>query len=251
MFTKTGRDTGEIKFQTFSKGFSVEDGGRGEILGVQFEDDFLGPTLDAYKWTAATEGTSAAAAITAALNGTVQLDTGTAADKRNIIASGLNWAASRTVTFETRLRTVTSDTGIFLFAGLTDSIDKGSGKLPLKDGSLASGSIDAWADDLVGFGVRAETSDNIYCTSCIAAATPQTGDSGTDLTLSTWYVLRIELDSDGNAEFFINGTSVDTQEDAVTAADPLCGYVGAMITTGSTAAFVDIDYVHLYQSRTA
>jgi hypothetical protein len=225
-----------------------------EILHVNspvfYKNDFLNPVIDETNDVAtAEEGTGNAVAASVATNGWAQIDTGTVADKRNVIAGELVYEAENELIFQCKLKTTTSDAGILLFAGLNDSKDEGTGKLPIKDGSHASGSIDAWADDCVGFGVRAETSDNVYAVSCKAAGTPQTTDTTTDLTLATDYILEIVLDSSGNAGYYLNGASVATHTSAITATDPLTWFVGALITTGSTAAFVDIDYVLCAQNR--
>lgn len=220
------------------------------LAPVVLYDDFLGLTLDSTcDWTSAAEGTANAVEIAAALSGVLRLNTGTAADKRNNVASSLNWAGSQNVTFETRVKTTTSDAGLLLVAGLTDAVDEGAGKLPFKDDSLATGTIDAWADDAAMFGVRAETSDDIYALAVKAAGTPVSADTGTDLVLATWMTLRIQIDTSGNCRFYIDGVLVATHATAITASDPLCGFVGGLITTGSTAALVDIDYIRIWQDR--
>lgn len=217
---------------------------------VFYKNDFLNPAIDETNDVAtAEEGTSNDISISALTNGYVRINTGTAADKRNVIAGELVYEAENELIFQCKLHTTTSDANILLFAGLSDAKNEAATKLPLKDGSLASGSIDAWADDLVGFGVRAETSDNIYAVSCAAAGTPQSTDTGSDLTLSTDYILEIILDSSGNAKYYLNGASVASHTSAVTATDPLCWNIGALITAGSTAALVDVDYVLCAQNR--
>lgn len=213
-------------------------------------DDFLGLTIDSTcDWNTDVEGTSNAVEINAALNGVLRINTGTAADKRNSVASMLTWAGSKNVVFETRLKTTTSDAGLMLFAGLTDAVDEGSATLPFVDDSLATGTIDSVADDAAMFGVRAETSDDIYALAVKANGTPVSADTGTDLVLATWMNLRIQIDTSGNCRFFIDGALVAEHLAAITAADPLCGFIGGMLTTGSTAALIDIDYIRMWQDR--
>ncbi len=218
---------------------------------IYYKNDFLNPANDATNDVAEhTEGTSNAIDVTVATNGHTLIDTGTAADKRTGMSGELVWEAENEILWQMKLNTTTSDAGLLMFAGVSDAKNEATGKLPFKDASHASGSVDAWADDAVGFGVRAETSDNIYAVSVSAAGTPQTTDTGLDLTLDTDYILEIVLNADGDAVYAINGAQVASHTSAVTATDPLTWFVGGLITTGSTAAFIDIDYVLMAQRRT-
>jgi len=252
MFDKEGRGgtSTPTKIQVYPDGMNVVDGGRIEQDGVVFEDDFCSVAIDSTnRWNVSATGTSAAAEISAAINGVCLLDSGTDPDLVSQISSPLNFAAAREVIFEARLRPITSLAGIFLVFGLTDNILEDVAKLAFKDGSLVEASIDSWADDAAMFGIRQETSVNIYAMSVKDNAAPQSDDTGTDLVLNAWHIYRIELDSSGNAKFYIDGTLVATHALAITAADPLCATVGQMITTGSTAAFVEVDYIKVWQSR--
>jgi len=217
---------------------------------VQFYDDFFGPAIDSTNdWTEATEGTANAQDYLAGVNGWYRINTGTEADKRTEISTGLDWEAAKSCGCEVKLHTTTSDTGLFLCFGFTDVATEGTGEHSWVDGSLATGTVDAVADDAVMFGVRAETTDDIYALSVKAAATPQSTDSGTNLVLATDHIYRIQLDSDGNARFYIDGVFVAEHLLAVTTTDDLCFTIAAYITTGSTAALIDIDYVKIWQNR--
>ena len=238
---KTGR-------QVFFDGSSFET--LIPMYPVVMFDDFLGIAVDATNdWAEATEGTSNAQDIVAGVNGLYQIDTGTVADKRTIITSELTYEAAKACVCEVRLATVTSDASIFMNWGFTDSKDEGAGLLSFVDGSLAAGTIDSNADDAVMFGVRAETTDDIYAMSVIGNATPQSTDSGVDLVLTTYHIYRIEIDILGNARYFIDGVFVAEHLLAVTVTDDLCFFVGGMITAGSTAAFINIDFIKLWQNR--
>ena len=217
---------------------------------IYYKNDFLNPANDATNDVAEhTEGTSNAIDISVATNGHTLIDTGTENDKRTGMSGELVWEAENEILWQMKLNTTTSDAEILLFAGVSDAKNEATGKMPFKDASHATGSIDAWADDAVGFGVRAETSDNIYAVSVSAAGTPQTTDTGLDLTLDTDYILEIVLNADGDAVYAINGAQVASHTSAVTATDPLTWFVGGLITTGSAAAYIDIDYVLMAQRR--
>lgn len=217
---------------------------------VLFVDDFVHPAVDATNdWTEATEGTSNAQDIIASVNGNYRINTGTATDKRTEISTALVWEAAQACGCEIKLKTTTSDAGLFFNFGFTDVATEGTGEISWVDDSLAAGTVDSIADDAVQFGVRAETSDNIYALSVIADATPQSTDTGVDLVLATSHIYRIQLDAAGNARYFIDGVFVAEHLLAITTTDDLCVTVAGYITTGSTAALIDIDYVKIWQNR--
>jgi len=220
------------------------------MFPVYFYDDFIHPAVDATNdWTEATEGTSNAQDITAAVNGYYRINTGTAADKRTEISTALTWEAAKGCGCEVSLKTTTSDAGLFMDFGFTDVATEGTGAISWVDDSLAAGTVDSVADDAVMFGVRAETTDDIYALSVLANATPQSTDTGTNLVLATSHIYRIQLDSAGNARYFIDGAFVAEHLLAVTTTDDLCFTIAGLITTGSTAALIDIDYVKIWQNR--
>ena len=217
---------------------------------VVFFDDFIRPANDATNdWTEATEGTAAAVDITAAVNGYYRINTGTDVDSRNEISTALVWEAAQGCGCEVRLKTTTSDANLFLNFGFTDIATEGTGAISWVDDSLATGTVDSVAQDAVMFGVRAETSDNIYALSVKANATPQSTDTGIDLVLATPHIYRIQLDALGNARYFIDGNLVAEHLLAVTTTDDLCFTVAGLITAGATAALIDIDYVKIWQNR--
>lgn len=222
----------------------------GVIKPVVVFDDFLGVEfLENSVWETEEEGTSNAVGIVAGINGLVQIDTGTAVDKSNSIFGGLNWQASKLASMEMRIAPTTSLATLFLAFGFSDAGGEGTGKIAWKDDSLVTGTVDAWADDAVMFGVRQETTADIYALSVKAAGTPQSTDTGTNLVLDTYHIYRIDLDAEGNARFYIDGALVAAHTSAITAADAITPTVQTMITGGTTAAFVNIDYIKVWQDR--
>lgn len=225
-----------------------------EILNAQYpvwyKNDFLGIALDTTNDVAVSAtGTSAAAEISAGVNGYVLLDTGTDVDLVSQITGELNYQAGHNLIFQCKFSTTTSDADVLIYAGLADTKLVSTAALPITDGSLAAASIDSNTPDLVGFAVRTETSDNIYAVSCKNNATPQSTDTGLDLTIDTEYILEIVCDTSGNAVFYVDGVQVASHTAAITGTDNLCWYVGALLTDGSTAAFVKLDYVLVAQER--
>lgn len=216
---------------------------------VVFDDFFGVEFLENSVWETEEEGTSNAIGIVAGINGLCVLNTGTAADKSNSLFGGLNWKADLAASMEIRLCATTSLAGLLLCFGFSDVGGEGTGKVAFKDASLAAATVDAWADDAVMFGVRVETSIDIYALSVKAAGTPQSTDTGTNLVLDAYHIYRIDLDVDGNARFYIDGVLVATHALAVTDSDPLTPTIQTLLTTGSTAALVNVDYIKVWQHR--
>lgn len=214
-------------------------------------DDFIGIAQDATNdWAESNEsGTSQAQDIVAGVGGIYQIDSGTTVDKFATLASELNWEAAKACGCEVRLATTTSDAGLMLVFGFSDAKAEGAGTIAFTDLALAAATVDSVAEDAVMFGVRAETNDNIYALSVNNNAAPQSIDTGVDLVLDTYHIYRIQLDTLGNARFYINGELVAEHLLAVTTTDDLCFTIQDVITTGSTAAFVNIDYIKIWQER--
>jgi hypothetical protein len=218
---------------------------------VKLEDDFLHPVTDETNdWTESDDGgTSAAGAVAVGIPGYYMIDTGTDADKYHALSSELCFKAALGCGCEVRLATTTADAAMMMAFGFSDAKVESTGTIAWKDDSLVSGTVDANADDAVMFGVRAETSDSVYALSVLAAGTPQSTDTGTDIALDTYHIYRIQIDALGNARYFIDGALVAEHLLAVTTTDPLCFTIQALITAGSTADFVKIDYVKVWQER--
>jgi len=214
-------------------------------------DDFLGLATDSTNdWVEVDDsGTSAAGDIIAGVNGIYQIDTGTDADKFRVLSSPLTFEAAKACGCEVRLSTATADAAIMAVWGFTDATSEGTGTIAFTDGSLVAGTVDSVADDAVMFGVRAETSDSIYALSVLADGTPQSTDTGTDIAIDTYHIYRIQLDTAGNARYYIDGALVAEHLLAVTTTDDLCFSIQAVITAGSTANFLNIDYVKIWQER--
>jgi len=214
-------------------------------------DDFLHPAADASNdWSEVDDsGTSAAGDIVAGVNGLYQIDTGTDPDKFRVLASEICWEAAKACGCEVRLATTTADAALMLVFGFSDAKSESTGTIAFADLALAAATVDSVADDAVMFGVRAETNDNVYALSVKNNGTPQSTDTGTDIVLNTYHVYRIQLDTDGNARFYIDGELVAEHLLAVTTTDDLCFTIQAVITAGSTANFLNVDYVKVWQER--
>lgn len=219
---------------------------------IRLFDDFLGDVI-ADQWSAAV-GNDAQAVIATinagAVGGTVRLTTGdttTVSESASVLTHGLNWKASNGgLVFEARVTPVSSVADVAYFVGLTDVLATSTLEIPV---TLSGTTFTTNATDAVGFvydtaattdvwygkGVKNDT-DSATLTTAVAPAA------------GTAVVLRVEVNADGDATFYINGTKLGTIEDAVTASVALTPVISAMART-TTSKSIDVDYVYVEADR--
>lgn len=219
-----------------------------------FFDDFLGDVL-ADQWGSlegADDSTSVVATISAAVNGVVRLVTGdsattTMAGNGVQIHSQLNWKAnSGNLIFECRLK-LSAITNVAVFVGLTDQIS--ALEIPIES-AASSDTLTSNATDAVGFMFDTSQANDKWWLVGVKNGTAATAqNSAIAPVAATDNILRIEVDSSGNATFYIDGVKVGSQmSGAVTATVALTPVVAA--TSRSTASRnIDIDYILVQSDR--
>lgn len=215
-------------------------------LKCTFWDDFLGDLL-ADEWTAlaGSDGQCVAPAINPGVAGgmcrmtTGDAGTDMATDGVSLVL-GRNWRANVTggLIFEARV-TFDAMTNLEFFIGLTDSIAL---EMPFTNNATAV------ADDAVGFFF--DTADDTT-TDCVGVKATVVATAAQDVETpsgGTFGVYRVEVATNGNATFYINGSQVGTITNAVTPTVLLTPVICARsLTTASRV--VDIDYVYVQQTR--
>jgi hypothetical protein len=133
---------------------------------------------------------------------------------------------------------ITDVSGTVVFFGFSDAITETS---PNSTIDYADGTLAAAATDAVGFVIDGDKSSSaVYCASIatggsVAATAAAPSTVWTDAQAK---VLRVELDSSGNARFYIDGVQVGYKATAVTDV-PLC----AIINAGNREAAANTVYV--------
>jgi len=212
---------------------------------VKFFDDFLGDTINLDLYIVNTDTGGTAAAVSEAANGVVRMTTdGTDGDIQNLFGAE-NWKVSTQgfLIFETRVALQTSlAQGVYI--GLTD--DNDADEVPINDDG---GTLTTTASDAVGFVYDSAGSDlwDMVSVKGDADGAQTSVNAAFAPRLDTFQTFRIVLNSDGDADFFIDGNFVGTRENAVTASVLLAPAV-AQLANG-TAASVDIDYLYLCAGR--
>jgi hypothetical protein len=115
--------------------------------------------------------------------------------------------------------------------------------------TFAAEALTTTASDFAGFFMDADATSNV-----VRAVTCKADTDGTVLATSVtpanaeYHTYRVELDADGNAEFWLDGAHVGRQATGITAATALCIYVG-FINREASANTLDIDYIKAWQKR--
>lgn len=211
---------------------------------VHFHDDFLGDELDG-KW-----GSNADAGCSVAINvqsgGVVRLTTDATDDDRVDLHHELNWFPNKGIHFETRLKCDVITT-LHVVAGLTDAKGEASQLLPV---SLSGTTWTTTASDFIGFNFDTDATTDTWRGMAVAADTDGTGVDLSDAwAAATWITLRIEVQDEGDATFFINGTALGgIVRPASTIATALTPFIGLQ-NRGASAKNLDVDYVYCAQGR--
>jgi len=221
---------------------------------VKLFDDFLGDVI-ADQWAVvegADTGTSDAV-VTNGIGGTLVMTTG---DSATVTYAGngiqitqgayYNWkAANGGLRMEARLK-VSAITNVALFVGFTDL---GTFEGPIESAGSAD-TITTNATDAVGFMFDTRMStDDIWLVGVANDTDATKQDTSTALVADTYITLGVEINADGDADFFINGAKVGSRmADAVTASVALTPTIAATSITTATRT-VTVDYIDVEMHR--
>jgi len=221
-------------------------------------DDFLRDFNSTSNWlvtVGSDSGTPTAALLAGGIGGVLRMTTGNdgtlAADTVQMTKRVLQYQASNgDLTFETRIK-ISAITQAYIFVGFTDTVDAA---LEAPIASAASGNtLSSPATDAVGwmFDTRMST-DNWWLTGVATNVDATAQNSGYAPVAGTYEILRITLDTSGNATFYRNGTAVGTvMTGALAAGTDLTPIITVSTGAGTTAKTLDIDYVLTAMDRVA
>lgn len=163
-------------------------------------------------------------------------------------AGALIFDISKNPVIEARVKlAVVADTSFFF--GFSDAVTEST---PASTIDYADGSLAAEATDAVGFVCDGDkiitTYPPIYAASVKTAGGVAAAVTGTEWQDNAVYVLRIELKSDGDAHFFIDGALTNIVQAAVTDV-PLCAMFNDGTREGGGGEYIYIDYLKYWQDR--
>lgn len=223
---------------------------------VSYFEDFLGDVVP--DQINAIEGTDSATSDCAILAGgiggvmrltTGDAGTGLAADLEQITWS-LQWQASNGgLVFQTRLK-MSAITTCYAFVGLTDLAASLEG--PVVSAASAD-TITTNATDAVGFMFDTRMATDTWWLVGVAADVDATlQNTGFAPVADTYATFRVEVDTDGVANFFYNGAHVgNAMSGALTAATDLTPTIAVSKTSVAASMTMDVDYVHVGMTRAA
>ena len=218
---------------------------------VHFHDHFTDDTLCTDKWLATSAWASAAIAVEHATypGGQCRITTGTADATVEQLSTPLCWEDDQNCICEARI--LSADvSGVAIFFGFSDATAETSPAMPIDydGGVLATVS----GRDAVGFICDAD--DTVNGVSSIVAVGANAGtletaiDSAVDWADADWHILRVELNPDGDATFYLDGERIGFMTTAITSGTHMCITV-AVANREAGQNYVYIDRVDGWQNE--
>lgn len=213
---------------------------------VRLHDDYLGEEIDGYRWQSLV-GTDAecrqATVLADQVRGVVRLTTGddAAADMATNgvqLQGRLNWRPNQGgLTWEARIA-ISAITSVAVFVGLTDQVAALEMPFTLAAGDvLTSNATDACG---VLFDTAADT-DNWWLVGVKADVDATKQNSAVAPVAGTFETWRIDVDADGTARFYRNGSLIGTAMSNPLTASVALAPVIAAFARGAASRNIDID----------
>ena len=209
-------------------------------------DDFTAVAIDTTNdYVSTLGGTGDAVAITGAGAHTVTLTTGTVDNEVSFLGSQLIFDIDKNPVIETKV-TITDVSGTSFYFGFSDANTETT---PASTIDYADATLAAAATDAAGFVVDADKSSSLMYMATIATggsvAGATTGVTWTDGQTKT---LRVALNSEGDAFFWVDGVLKGIVQSAVTDV-PLCFIYNYGTRANDGSNTVVVDYIKAWQDR--
>ena len=190
-------------------------------------DRFTGIALDSTNdWAVeASLGTGDTIAISEVQGGSVLMTTGSVDDDSEMISTAIIYSADKRAVCEWRL-TITDVSGTGLFVGFSDAKVESNNSIAIH---YPDDVLSTVATNAVGFVIDADHStSSIMCEGVKAGTDATSDDTDIDWADGETKTLRVELDVDGGASFWIDGVAKGYVANAVTDSTLLCATVQAI-----------------------
>lgn len=220
-----------------------------EDTSISVFDDFDGDVLEE-RWGTDTATGASVAISTVAGDHTVVLDSGASADEWATLVRRLIFPVSNSLTLiEARLKINDISDVIFEF-GFSDALAEANG--------TAFSSHDATpvavATNAAVFGWNADNTDVGEISTAFELNTVNADTAARATTTSvpvndTYLNLSVVIDSDGDAGFFVNGTSAGSVEDAVATDAVLTPWITVVALQAAAARTVEVDWIRVSSTR--
>jgi hypothetical protein len=235
----------ELEFRNKTHSANVK--GELQEAKVHFHDHFTDDTLSTDKWLATvTNHTIAVDHATKRHCALVTMDT--TDNESSFLATPLCWEDDQNAVAEFRYN-ITDVSGTCIFCGFSDATFESTPDMPI---DYSGGTLAAAATNAVGIVCDAEDTVNgassIVGVGVIASVLGTASDSGTDWADGEWHTLRVELDPDGNAVFYLDGASFGHMATAITSGTALC-IISAHAHSDTAADTIYIDRADGWQDE--
>src|SRR3990167_7764412 len=182
------------------------------------------------------------------LSGVGQMTSGATDNDTVAIMTGIGFdvALMGTLVLETRTRFADLDTKM-AFIGFTSSADLDTQMTDILDYSAAT-TVTLTGATFCGFFLSSEFTDDeewhmVYKGGTTTGATDTTTiDANDDAVAGEFQVLRLEVDNNGTARYYIDGVLKQTTAGAISTTTDLAAYVG-VAANSAAASVMDVDYV--------
>ena len=192
-------------------------------------------------------GGTTAAAADADANGVLAITTGNADDDNMDVATNLVYYAECAPSIE--VRAANEDISqLCHFIGFSDAITEGADTAPF---GIVAAALTSTCTDGAGFLMDpdATEADAIWCVSVNGDADGTHTDSGTDAVDGVYHTYRVDIDTAGNAQFWLDGSLIYTEALAVATTAALCGIVSIINHVG-VSDVLNVDYIRIWSNRT-
>jgi hypothetical protein len=212
-----------------------------------FKDDFMVDTLNTNAWALSVPGTSDTIAIAeVAGGGEALLTTGTADNDSSMLASPIIYRGTDASQFEVRL-TIDDVSGCGVFVGFSDAKSESNNSVAIH---YPGDTLTTVASTAVGFVIDADHSSSSIMIESVDGDTDGTSvDVGVDWTDGEERDLRVVLDTDGNASFYIDGDSVGYVASAVTVSTLMCFTVQVITRANDGANTIQLRRVDIWTNE--
>ena len=214
-----------------------------------FHDHFTDDTLSTDKWLATVTNFTIAVEHATYPGGICRIATSAHDNEACFLATPLCWEDDMSAICEAKIL-ISDVSGLAVFFGFSDATFETSPAMPIDyaDAVLAT----VATRDAVGF--ICDFDDTVNGANSIVAVGANNGaletaiDSGTDWADAVWHILRVELDPDAKAVFYLDGVVFGTMTTALTSGTHLC-IICAVANRDATTDYVYLDRVDGWQDE--
>lgn len=173
------------------------------------------------------------------------ISTGAADDDDAELTSGLVWYATNYPVIEARLRLDGATATISMNVGFSDSISEAKTQLAF---GYSGTILTATASNAILFFSDSDGTTDLFRAGSVIGGVTGTVFETSEPTDMDYHIYRIEINGDGDVDFWFDGNHLGNESLAVATTVPLTPYIGLINRTGSSRTLA-IDYIRVWGRR--